>query len=67
MSVSQRLYLVDPATDQKLLLATAVEGSWLPVEWLESHLREWLICRDGAAVAGTGPTNLILKTEGVNN
>ena len=66
MSVSQRLYIVDQSTDQKFLLATTLEGSWFPVDCLGHDLWEWLGHRDGAAVAGIGPTTLILKTEGVN-
>jgi hypothetical protein len=66
MAASQRLYLIDTKTEDKLLLAEAYEDGW----WYDNYddfLHTWLINRDLAAVHGTEPTILVLKTESVND
>jgi hypothetical protein len=63
MTVSQRLYLVDTKTGDKILLAEAIPEGWYPSI---NGLWSWLAGRDMDATHGTEPTTLFLKTEGVN-
>lgn len=67
MGISQRLYLVDTKTGEKLILAEGAldEDGWLL--WVSEYdINAWLKDRDLDAAHGTEPTTLVLKTEGVN-
>lgn len=63
---NNRLYLYDPESGEKFMLAKSLSNGWYinNPETFADNLEEWLDMKDlAASYGGTGSTSLILVTE----
>lgn len=62
---TNRLYLYDPESGEKLMLAKSMANGWYFKDTLPDDLAAWLEGKDiAASYGGTGSTSLRLLTEG---